>query len=70
MKSILYGFRNIHTHTKYGHCKFQGGGESQKPNFEMESMKLNLKFQGERDYKTNNHPWWGYEYFLELNIEQ
>ena len=37
---------NIHTHSKEGHWKFQGGGGSQKPKFLKEILKLNWNVQG------------------------
>ena len=59
---------NIHTHPKEGHLKFLGGGESQKPNFLKESMKLNWKVLGGGGFKPKNLPWGGMDIFWNHTI--
>ena len=45
---------NIYIHPKKGHCKFRGGGGSQKPKFLKENMKLNWNFE---EVGGSERPW-------------
>ena len=66
---ILCSSRNIHTHTKKGHWKFQRGGELQYPKFLKKSMKVNGNFQGCCALKTKNLLWKWFGYFLAVPQE-
>ena len=65
---------NIHTYSKEGNWKFQGGGVSQKAKFLKESMNQNWNFQkgdgGGEGFKTKNPLWNRYGYFPEQHTPQ
>ena len=56
---------NIHTPTREGNWKFQGGGDLIRPKFLKESMSLNWNSRGVEGSNQKDPPWGEYGYFLE-----